>query len=393
MDTRTVTESRTLEAAPAAVARAIASPHGLAVWYCDDARSDRRPDGTLALGWNEGARWYGRWTAFEPERLAWRLRDDVSGAEGTVAFALAPEGDGTRVEVTAVAPAGEAEGVAARWREALADLAAYVTTGANARFLRRPMLGIDVDVFTPEQAAARGYPVSRGIRLGDVTADGAAAAAGLAKGDIVVGLGGNEVTGWPSLVAALAAHRAGETVEVSAWRGDERLELPVTLKARERQAQAESPEALAAAVTETTDDLVTRLSGALDGLTDAQAARKPGGEEWSVKEVLAHLVLSERYGHDSLTRLAADDAAPTWPERAEPLYQAALVGLPLDDLRSLLVSDLRLTEAIIVAALADAPPPVFHELAGTVAFAPIHWDDHLAQVAALRAGAPEAVPV
>lgn len=67
-----------------------------------------------------------------------------------------------------------------------------------------------------------------GVRIGDVGDDTPAKAAGLASGDVIVGLGDAKVANQRDLRAALAGRKHGETVKVSVRRGDATLAKDVT---------------------------------------------------------------------------------------------------------------------------------------------------------------------
>jgi putative serine protease PepD len=68
-----------------------------------------------------------------------------------------------------------------------------------------------------------------GAKLSSVTSGGPAAAAGLRAGDVITRLGGTTVGDSSGLVAAIAAHRPGDEVDVTVRRGSQTLHLTVTL--------------------------------------------------------------------------------------------------------------------------------------------------------------------
>jgi S1-C subfamily serine protease len=105
----------------------------------------------------------------------------------------------------------------------------------------RPALGI---VAAPAESAQRvgGGGAGGGLLVRSVTPGSPADAAGvrgnrmvagnLVPGDLIVGLGGRSVADADDLVAALDAHRAGDTVTIDVLRGGRQLQLTVTLAAR-----------------------------------------------------------------------------------------------------------------------------------------------------------------
>ena len=80
----------------------------------------------------------------------------------------------------------------------------------------RPLLGITGQTVSTGQAEYYGWVV--GARIRAVNPDSAAENAGLAAGDVIVGLGGVEVTCMDTLRFAMRRYRAGETTTISVWR-------------------------------------------------------------------------------------------------------------------------------------------------------------------------------
>ncbi len=68
-----------------------------------------------------------------------------------------------------------------------------------------------------------------GALVSDVASGGPAAAAGLAAGDVVTDIGGTAVTGSSDLVATIAEHAPGDTVNVTVRRGSRSLTFSVVL--------------------------------------------------------------------------------------------------------------------------------------------------------------------
>jgi S1-C subfamily serine protease len=68
-----------------------------------------------------------------------------------------------------------------------------------------------------------------GAAVADVTSGGPAADAGLRAGDVITKIDNTTITDANDLVAAIAAHRPGEDVELTVRRGSDTIELTVTL--------------------------------------------------------------------------------------------------------------------------------------------------------------------
>ena len=383
MPTTIITEERLIAAPAATVGKALASPHGLGTWFCDEAQVEKKPEGRLIFGWYDGRLAIGRWTAFEqPTHLAWRVTDESGTNPVEVAFRLMPEGSGTRLTVTETGVAAdEGEKRARFWRNAMDDIKVFAETGRNHRLLRRPMLGVIIDLVTPEKAKKEGLPVERGILLTGTTPDGGAQQAGLQTGDILVTLEGRELNDWGSIGSVLDGRNAGEVVTARYYRGAEAHELAVTLQGRPAPESPEGRAAIEAALRKATNEWIAALEAVLAGVTDEQATARPAEGAWNVKEVLGHLSWGERFGHEYLMRLATDGRPATWAEDFGSFWQDALVGFTLDQVKARFIADLRESEALSLAVLAKDPAPwVERSIAEGIHGSAEHFGEHLGQI-------------
>jgi len=88
----------------------------------------------------------------------------------------------------------------------------------------------------------------------------------------------------------------------------------------------------------------------LEGVTEAQARRAPGGGEWSVHEILDHLVETHPRALEEMRALLENRHSPVSPIPAG-LQSAAPMARRWDDLRA----GLRRIHAEVLAVLAAAP--------------------------------------
>jgi S1-C subfamily serine protease len=110
--------------------------------------------------------------------------------------------------------------------------------------VRRPTLDIVTLPIGPDVAEQIGLPADYGLLIEKVLPGGAAERAGLhggtqrayegntpvmLGGDLIVAFDGQEITSGPDLSAAMNAHRAGDTVTVTVFRGRRRMDFKVTL--------------------------------------------------------------------------------------------------------------------------------------------------------------------
>jgi S1-C subfamily serine protease len=116
--------------------------------------------------------------------------------------------------------------------------------------VRRPALGVSTIPVGPELAEQMGLPVDFGLLIVKVLPGQAAERAGLRGGseraylgnipimlggDLIVAIDGENVQDQQDLAQVMNAHRAGETVKVTVYRGKQKLDVNVTLgEAREQ---------------------------------------------------------------------------------------------------------------------------------------------------------------
>jgi serine protease Do len=93
----------------------------------------------------------------------------------------------------------------------------------------RGYLGAWVQDVTPGIAKAFGLTNSAGALIGDVSAGGPAARAGIERGDVIVAMNGKDVTDARQLRLDTAMSKPGTVVKFKLVRGGKSLEVPVTL--------------------------------------------------------------------------------------------------------------------------------------------------------------------
>jgi S1-C subfamily serine protease len=95
-----------------------------------------------------------------------------------------------------------------------------------------PYLGVATEDVTPELAAREGLSVDRGAIVRNVDPDTPASRAGIQAGDVIVAIGGEAVESSQGVLERLLDHDPGERVPVTVVRGEEALDLDVTLGTR-----------------------------------------------------------------------------------------------------------------------------------------------------------------
>jgi uncharacterized protein YndB with AHSA1/START domain len=322
MTSDTLTFECTVNAPASQLYRAFTNSTALREWLCEAAMADPRPAGRLYLWWDTGYYASGEFTAVTPDEqiaFTWYGRNNPGPTQ--VVISLEKREEGTHVTLThsGIGSGEEWAETVKRfergWEVGLENLQSVLETGQDLRFVLRPMLGIMVGELNSEVADRTGVPVTEGIRLEDVIEGMGAAAAGLRQDDVIVGIGDVEVTGWYSMDNVLRTHRAGEQVDVVFYRGAEKLSVAMDLSGRPLPEVPATPVAFAEAIHEHHAAVDGELEAFLEGVTEEEASFRPAPDEWTVKEILAHLIASTRGWHSFLIDMINDDEP--WYDRWE----------------------------------------------------------------------------
>lgn len=290
---------RLIHAPPAEAYRAFTNNVALRDWLCDVAQVDARKGGGLFLSWNDGSYAVGKFLICEPGQtlvLAWHHSREPEPAKVQVRFA--EKSGGTELTLKHEAGSGRkwAEAVKAAWaawESALENLESMLETGIDLRIARMPRLGIFIDEFNAEIAGRLGAPVTAGVRLAGVADGTGAQAAGLQQNDVIVQLAGKKMTGFGSVVSALQGHKAGDFIKAVFYRDGEKKTATLELSARALPSIPPLDE-LVETVRKHYAEIDAGLAQLLEGVPEEQAGRRPAPDAWSVKDAIAHFILTER---------------------------------------------------------------------------------------------------
>ena len=279
-------------------------------WLCDVATAQPHPRGRMYLWWRGDFYSSGHYLELdENKRVKFRWFSNIDSAPTEVTVTFTEKDGGTLVSLMHEVPddpswAKSAEAFRENWVSSLENLKSVLETGVDLRIANRPMLGIVPGDFTVEQAKALGVPVREGMRLDDVVEGMGAKRAGLQKDDVLVEMAHNPITkDFNSLTNAIAGKKGGDRVEVVFYRGSEKKTIKMELGKRPMPKVPFDPVELARQAREVYESALTKLERCFDNYSDEQAMRRPAPNEWSALEVVAHLILGERFNSIFLTSL------------------------------------------------------------------------------------------
>lgn len=389
-----------LIACPAAhVYQAFTNSTMLRKWMCDVATVSPKPGGRFYAAWINGFYTSGEYTRLETDRLVgfqWFGRGDPAPTQVEVTFnakenstllhlehrglGVGEEWDTPRVEIEK------------GWNKFLENLAAVVGSGEDLRITRRPMLGVLWGEFTSETAQKMGVPVTKGVRLGGVVEGLGAYNAGLHKDDVLVSLDGQAMEGWDDLAPVLQRHRAGDKIEVTFYRGAERKQIELELARRPMPEIPSTIEGLAAAIKRTYEGYSSEIDKVLGGVTDEEAAYRPSPDEWGMREILMHLIQSERYEHANIVDIV--NGHEPWQEDFTEDDRFHITGMlaaypKLKDL----VNELKRVYAETIGLFGALPKDLpenkarYWFLAYNSLQPPYHFQEHIGQIHSLIAAA------
>lgn len=337
MNEQTLSFSQVVETTPDEAFRAFTNSGSLREWLCDSATVVPHLGGRFYLWWNSGYYTSGEYTELEPGKKAaftWRGRGEPSDTLVQVSFS--PQDGSTLITLDheGIDSGEDWEDIVLEikkgWKNGLENLASICATGEDLRFVMRPMLGILVGDFNPEIAKQMGLPITEGIRLSGTLEGMGAKSAGLQAEDVIVGMGGFEITDSNSFGKVISTYRAGDTIEVEFFRDQEKKSVSMELSGRPIPEIPWTPKALSEAVSIHYRDIETRLDEFLDGVTEEEASFKPSPEEWSIKGNLVHFIQEERSTLFYIGDLVDDNErfSDGTGSNLEPMLEATIAAYP-----------------------------------------------------------------
>ncbi|HWR67081.1 MAG TPA: SRPBCC domain-containing protein [Bellilinea sp.] len=304
----------TVQVPPELVYRAFIRGVGLCEWLCNGARTFPKVGGMVTLWWNSGYYTVGEFVRLEPNRtiiFTWQGRSEQHPSQ--VQVQITADGDQTQVGVTHSGLGSEEIWTEPRrelhklWEQGLENLKSVLETGKDQRVVNRPGMGIYPAELSAEIKKEKKFPVDKGIYLHQVIEGRGAEKAGLKKGDLVTKLAGSPLERIETLLQVLSRQKMGTQVEVEFYRGPEKHMVFLELMPLPVPQVPETHAELIQALEESCAVEYHKLQEALANITDESADWKPAAEEWSIKEILAHLIHTERDNQVGMHTLLLDE--------------------------------------------------------------------------------------
>jgi uncharacterized protein YndB with AHSA1/START domain len=394
-ETTRISFEQKIAASPAQVYHALTNATLLREFTCQVATTDPKTGGRVYMTWDNGYYMAGEFTRLEEHKAisyTWQGKGDPG--QTSVEIRLEEQPGGTLLQLDHLGigsgPAWETSAAEFKkgWQHALENLVSILETGEDIRITKRPMIGI---LYANQDEAAfkeAGVTVKEGVLLGGVIDGLSAQKSGLQKNDLIVEIDGKALKGWDDLGPILQAHRAGDQLATVFFRGSEKHSITLTLAPRPLPAIPATVAELAAAVKKTYAAMNTQLEQVLGGITEYEASYKPGENQWCVKEVLAHLILGERYAQGFIIELlgSQERQADGFSDNEQYYIQALLVAYPtLPDMWAELKREYEIVQGIVERIPTDFPQRLkssYWRIAYQLLQPNYHLNDHLGQMRA-----------
>lgn len=377
--------------------RAFTSGSALREWLCDIATVNLDTDGWLFMAWNRGYFASGQFNKLIPNKevsFSWIGSNDPQWTQVDVKISPVEEDSRFLVALSHNKIGGGDEWAQPRkeiekgWTLGMKNLKSTLEEGRDLRIVKRPLIGIypeDLDRLPPETREKLNLPIDSGVLVSNVLPGYGADMAGMQPNDVIISIAGKPVENIKSLGLVINEFEPGDKLAVDVYRGSEKIELQIGTKVQKFDPIPESPEELAKVIEAKNSKMIEDLESVFENVTDSEASFSPGAEEWSAKEVLVHLILSERDTHRWINDLVAgqDRFYDQWPGDRFFRIRATLTTYPgIDDL----MTELRRSLKETVASVAFLDPGFtgrkasYSRLAMALYSTPKHVDEHLQQI-------------
>ena len=247
------------------------------------------------------------------------------------------------------------------------------------------MFGLNgAEEMTPELAEKLGVPVTEGLRLTGLIPGLGAEAAGFQRDDVVVALGDREVTNFSGFVAALDPYNGGDHIPVTIYRGAEKQVINMELSRRPVPEFPSSIQAMTDTARDTYATLDKELDALLEGVSEEAAEYRPTPDDWNAKEIIAHIITSERDTQTWLACITEDfDLEQPFHSNGKERIQAMT---SVYNTIPALVEELKKSEAVLIALAASLSEEtqshkhLYNQVAAWLTTFEPHHREHFAEI-------------
>ena len=359
-------------------------------WLCHSATLVAEKDGRIYLAWDNGYYAAGYYIELIPNQkiaFTWRGKNEPDQTLVNVTITADDDKNLIRLEHTGLRETVEWENnydeIKNGWIMSLDNLGSVLETGIDLRISKRPLLGIFPATYEDEDGSK--IPVKSAIKINDVVEGLSADICGLQTGDILVKIAEYPITDWSSLTNAISQFKADDQVRIEYYRAGKLASCEVKLSPQILPKCPESPKALADELKVNQTKVLEQMMLHLRNITDEEASFKPEVNEWSIKEILAHLVHTEQELQNWVNQLIhsqqplIDDEIGNhnaWVQATVSLYPS------LHQLIELLRSNLEVTSAFISFLPEEIKQDklLFWYLAYQIVQYPMHMRSHIEQI-------------
>lgn len=270
------------------------------------------------------------------------------------------------------------------WEDGLDNLQSVMERGIDLRKYGRPMMGLmAAELVTPESAKKKNL-LSHGLLLSGVVHGLGAEKAGLGKGDLIKSIQGLSVEAYDVFDEALEGLSAGDTIEMVYIRDNQEKVVSVVLTERAHPELPSTAQGLSENLAEIFSSANAKLDELFEDVSDAQAEYRPAQGEWNSKEVLAHIIASERDTIPWVSSYLQGKDTFVYSSHLPTRLKAIQVAFPLVPV---LREELVRSQDEQVYMLAELPPEFvarkssYTRLASNILEGTsVHYKDHLQQI-------------
>jgi uncharacterized protein YndB with AHSA1/START domain len=360
-------------------------------WFCNVATVNPIPGGRFYVSWNNNYYVSGDYISLEKDiciEFNWRGKDDPDKTTVKVKLSYSENETHVEIEHRGIGTSQEWEKtsheIAKGWQTGLENLKSTFETGEDLRIVHRPMLGILIDNVDEQ-----------GIKLGNVIEGMSAHDAGLCNGDVIKKFDGVVTTEYGLLTDALNKHKAGDTIEIEYIHESTLKTSKLKLSGRRIPPIPWVPSEFAKEMEKRNKEVEDKLDEFVKNISDTEAAYKPDKDQWSILEIIAHLLQGQRYIHQYFSNIIVLQE-PVSDDFGGNLDAAVISTTRVYPSLKEIIAEFKRCNAEIVAFITEFPAEFvarkssYWRVAFSLLEAPYHFYGHVEQMNTALSKAKEA---